>query len=197
MKEMNQYSSYDNEIEITGLIGVIGSGKSYTASQLVDNGYVEVIIADSVKRLAHDLLNIHIDPKDALKLKDLSTISVSNFPFEIGMRDYYINVGQKLKTFFNNDKLWIQKSLETITEIIKSGHTRIVVSDVRFPIEVSELRNFQLNGYKIKVKFIFCNYKSNRYKLIDSESEMMARHFLSLGYKDKDEVIFKNENHNM
>lgn len=197
MKEMNQYSSYDNEIDIIGLIGVIGSGKSYTASQLVNNGYIEVVIADAVKKLAHDLLNIEIDPKDALRLKDLSTISVSNFPFEIGMRDYYINVGQKLKTFFNNNKLWIQKSIETITEKIKSGHTRIVVSDVRFPVEVSELRSFQLDGYKIKVKFIFCNYQSNRYKLIDSESEMMAKHFLSLGYKDKDEVIFKNENHNM
>lgn len=197
MKEMNQYSSYDNEIDIIGLIGVIGSGKSYTASQLVNNGYIEVVIADAVKKLAHDLLNIEIDPKDALRLKDLSTISVSNFPFEIGMRDYYINVGQKLKTFFNNDKLWIQKSIETITEKIKSGHTRIVVSDVRFPVEVSELRSFQLDRYKIKVKFIFCNYQSNRYKLIDSESEMMARHFLSLGYKDKDEIIFKNENHNM
>jgi len=195
MKEMKQFLSAKKNIEVIGLIGVIGSGKSHTARRYVSDGYQEIIIADEVKSLSHIFLNLNIPPKKAQEFKDSGIISIPNRDTSISVRDYYINVGQKLKLFFNDEKIWINKAIDSIGKKIEMGYDKIVVSDVRFPVELTELKNMKLSGYNIKIKFIFCNYISNRYKIFDSDSEKMAQHFLSLGYKDQDEIIFKTKDY--
>jgi hypothetical protein len=191
MRGMKQFLLPNKKIDIICLVGVIGSGKSYRAKRLAEQGYIELTLADEVKKLSHDLLNISI-PKNKLTLfKDKGKISVvgENILSNIDVRQFYINVGQKLKIYFNNENIWIDKLIEKIKIRLSEGHTKIVISDVRFQNEFLSLIKLIIPNYELSLKMIFSNYKSSRYKIIDSDSEQFAQSFINKGLQDGDEII--------
>lgn len=193
-KEMKQYllPKKDNKIDIIGLVGVIGSGKSHKARALSQSGFIELTLADEVKHLSHELLNINIPQNKLTSFKDKGKISIvgENILSNLDVRQFYINVGQKLKLHLNNENIWIDKLIEKIKFKISKGHNKIVISDIRFPNELSSLVKLQIPNYDLNLKIIFCNYKSSRYKIIDSDSEHFAQSFIEKGFQDGDELVF-------
>ena len=191
MKGMKQFLLSNNKVEIIGLVGVIGSGKSYRAKKLTEQGYIELTLADEVKKLSHDLLNISIPKNKLTVFKDKGKISIvgDNILSNLDVRQFYINVGQKLKTYLNNENIWIDKLIEKIKIKISEGHTKIVISDVRFQNEFSSLIKLAIPNYELYLKMVFCNYKSSRYKIINSDSEQFAQSFIAKGLRDGDEII--------
>jgi hypothetical protein len=192
-KETKQSLLSNNKVEIIGLIGVIGSGKSYRARNLCKNGFIELALANEVKKLAHDLLNMSIPKAKLNSFKDkgnICSVIGDNMYSNTGVRQYYINVGQKLKLFFDNQNIWIDKLIDQIKTEVSKGNTKIVISDIRFENELSNLVKLNIPNYDVKIKIIFCNYKSSRYKILDSDSEKLAQSFINKDFKDGDELNF-------
>jgi len=195
MKEMKQFllSNKDNKhIEIVGLLGVIGSGKSHRARNLCDEGFIELTLADEVKNLAHDLLNINIPKHKLTVFKDKGKISVvgDNILNNLDVRQFYINVGQKLKLHLNNQNIWIDKLIEKIKVKVSEGHDKIVISDIRFQNELSSLVKLDIPQHNLKIRLIFCNFKSSRYRILDSDSEKLAQSLIDKGFQDGQEIVF-------
>lgn len=168
--------------EIVFLTGVIGSGKDYTAALYESNGYRRLSFADGVRDTAWKLLDW--TPKNQNEYEDFkfNSIKLVNPKQDIvsstSGRNFLIGIGDGLRDLVD-DKIWI-KILER--KIISSSDSKFVVSDCRY---ANEILYFFAN-YDIRIKF--CNYKSFRYKILDSKSEWLATQLLHKGFNDGDEV---------
>jgi hypothetical protein len=99
-------------------------------------------------------------------------------------------MGQKLKLYFNNNNIWVEKLIEHIKVKVSQGNTKIVISDIRFENEISSLLKLSIPEHDVDIKLIFCNYKSSRYKIIDSETEKLAQSLINKNFQDGDELNF-------
>ena len=63
----------------------------------------------------------------------------------------------------------------------------IVFGSVRFLEEVEVIFDIAKMTSK-EVEIIFCNFKSDKYELNNHTSELLARHFVELGFKDGDDI---------
>lgn len=169
------------EKKIIFLTGVIGSGKDYNASKYEKMGYEKLSFADGVRDIAWQCLSWKpSSDEEYIKFKNMK-ISLSNnnqVKSEISGRDLLINIGDGFRDILDS-KIWI-KLLEK--KLNKSSNDKFVISDCRYPNEI--LYFFASHDIEIK----FCNYKSERYTLLDSRSEWMARKFIELGFQDGDTI---------
>lgn len=185
------------QIEIIGIIGVIGSGKSYKQKQYIDQGFAEINFADAPKELIYSALNWKPESKESERLfKDsynVSLMDVSKIPNKLinslSGRQFLINLSQKLKTLVH-ENIWIDQTIINLNRLLFKGFTKFVISDVRFYNELYALKNFKYYREKefydkVDLKFIFSNYKSESYTINRGDiSEELAISFLDKGYSD-------------
>lgn len=193
---------------VYGLIGVIGSGKSYRLNKFLEEGVGSVktiITGDFSDGVRDSVLNIfgttecrintsskvYSDWKD-MEQKISYPVGESLVTSTINGRELLQHVGEYIKKLAGND-VWsrwtsqdVLKKFSFLEEDEKSN-CDIVFGSVRFLHEAEAVISVA-RTLNMKVKFIFCDYHSLAYEINDHVSEMFAQHFLKEGYKDGDDV---------
>jgi uncharacterized protein YcgL (UPF0745 family) len=177
-------------IDIVGFIGVIGSGKSYETNKLKNQGYKHLSFAECSKDLLWEVIQWKpMSEKEESDFKDSYKLYIDNNKNDyhyISGRNLIINFSQKLKENFGKN-VWVDHLLMKIKKGIINDYNKFVISDVRFYNEIYAIQDYcnyrrkEFND-KVNLKFIFCNYKSDRYCVLDTESEKLAQDLLKKGY---------------
>lgn len=171
---------------IRGFIGPMGGGKDYQANKLIEEeGYVKVAFADSLRDMAWKILSwkpANEEEYDRFKKGDIFLDSMAGF---INGRLFLQNLGETLRETDKN--FWVKELKKRLDILEINGYNKIVVTDIRHDNELEFIKSL---SYKSDNKIIFCNYKSDRYRVDDSHiSEALAHKYLENGYKDGDEII--------
>jgi len=198
--------------KIYGFVGVIGSGKSYRANQVIEetrkekNGCVvmgdfsegirrfAMVVLAGLSRPINILSNEYSDWKNTefevpLPYSDQKSITLSG-------RQILKNVGEGLKEVLGPDiwARWTENDIISTLNHISIGMTKeqgdaikIVFGSVRFPIEAKVLFDLAAKMDR-EVEIIFCDYKSSVYELFPHVSEKFAQRFIEMGYKDGDNI---------
>lgn len=178
-------------IDIVGLIGVIGSGKDYLSNTYLDKGFKRLAFADSSKDLLWEVLQWKpISEKEEIDFKDSYKLYIDNNKNDfhrISGRELIISFSEKLKENFGKD-IWIDNLIMKIKKGIVKEYNKFIITDVRFVDEVYKIKDFcsyREKEYKDKVnlKFVFCNYNSDRYSIINNPSEFLAQSLIKKGYE--------------
>lgn len=135
--------------KIIAVTGIARSGKDTTADYLVQKyGYVRLAYADIMKSILCSTFNITPQELEAYKNDKYSFLAVFNAkqqmswqedvytPLEVNFRNILENFGQSMKALFG-EKVWSNLIVQKIKEL---NHDKIVVSDVRFHVEIDGLR---------------------------------------------------------
>lgn len=135
--------------KIIAITGIARSGKDTTADYLVKKyGYVRLAYADIMKSILCSTFNITTEELEAYKNDKYSFLAVFNakqfmhtykYPYDelkVNFRNVLENFGQSMKALFG-EKVWSNLIIQKIKEL---NHDKIVVSDVRFHVEIDGLR---------------------------------------------------------
>ena len=133
--------------KIIALTGIARSGKDTTADYLVQKyGYVRLAYADIMKSILCSTFNITPQELEAYKNDSNSTIAVVDINqsadfvkydiLKVTFRNILENFGQSMKALFG-EKVWSNLIIQKIKEL---NHDKVVVSDVRFHVEIDGLR---------------------------------------------------------
>lgn len=201
--------------KVYGLVGVIGSGKSYRAEMLCVDAATEgrrLIMGDFSEGIRQTLMNIFTGQNIPVDVNGADYNAWKNMVFEIPLptphipftkgrhlahfwvsgRDLLCNAGEHLKKLAGQD-VWARWTLNVVMQRFyqlaqdPALDADLVFGSVRFDCEAKAvLQAAQTTGKD--VEFIFCNYKSERYALTDHESERYARYFLDKGCQDGDNI---------
>lgn len=197
--------------KIYGIVGVIGSGKTYMAEQLQYDAAVEerpMILGDFSEGIRQTLMNIFTGRNRGVQLDSsvyagwknsqqsilLPTSGNGLLPDTVKVtgREMLQRTGEYLKTLAGED-VWARwTSLDIIRRWadlpVEQAHAcDIVFGSLRFDCEAEAL--FQVAASTSKeVEIIFCNFKSDKYELNDHVSEDFARYFLNKGCKDGENI---------
>lgn len=197
--------------KIFGIVGVIGSGKTYRAEQLQYDAAVEerpMILGDFSEGIRQTLMNIFTGRNRGVQLDSsvyagwknaqqsilLPTSGNGLLPDTVKVtgREMLQRTGEYLKTLAGED-VWARwTSLDIIRRWadlpVEQAHAcDIVFGSLRFDCEAEAL--FQVAASTSKeVEIIFCNFKSDKYELNDHVSEDFARYFLNKGCKDGENI---------
>lgn len=197
--------------KIYGIVGVIGSGKTYRAEQLQYDAAVEerpMILGDFSEGIRQTLMNIFTGRNRGVQLDSsvyagwknsqqsilLPTSGNGLLPDTVKVtgREMLQRTGEYLKTLAGED-VWARwTSLNIIRRWadlpVEQAHAcDIVFGSLRFDCEAEAL--FQVAASTSKeVEIIFCNFKSDKYELNDHVSEDFARYFLNKGCKDGENI---------
>jgi hypothetical protein len=184
------------KIEVIGYIGVIGSGKSYNTELRLKEGYLNINFADKVREICWGVLGW--EPQNNLEYelfkKSVITKKLNYFDNKDNLtllgeadfitgRELLIRIGDGFRNKFYED-IWIDSWIKSVK---KSNSNKIVVSDCRYLNEVFKI----LQEPSFDSRFIFCNYKSGRYQILDNESEWMSQKLLDF-YKDQEEIDIRD-----
>jgi len=162
---------------ITGLAGLMGSGKSHRANQM--DGVI-IPFAGSLKEIAYKLL---------WGAEDYSFDEEDKTEYWWGPRDTEFTGRQFLQrlgaTMRGIDPdFWVNLWSQKVIKAYKDGHN-IIVPDVRYENEFDSIYAFE--GIFDKAEVILCDYKSYRYDDTNNhESEEFAKMLLRLGKVDGD-----------
>ena len=168
-------------MEIRVYIGVIGSGKNYTAEKECD---VRLSFADKLREDIWRLLNWEPDNEEEYNKFKEATFSSNDLKFfystgRIIMCRYADLVKEENPNYFT-DHL-IKRLKEKLLDSTCWDDT-IGITDCRFPEEVKALLQFEKDNF-IRVTFVHCNFKSERYcNNSDHNSEKMAQQFAGLKF---------------
>ena len=189
-------------IEIIGLVGVIGSGKTYQRDLLVKQDFVALDFKDELIAMCEDLVGFGIrDNYDDFKKCIIGTThggwnrgltptqqQMHEYPHIMTGRIMLQRLGTEVMRKRDND-YWIKAWKNKAWKIIKEDNKNIVAADVRFDNEMETIRSMA-KVERIKTKIIFCDYKSDRYDATSTHpSEAMAQRFLMDGFKDGQEIL--------
>lgn len=186
------------KLEIIGLIGVIGSGKTYLSNTYKNEGYKELSYAESSKELLWEILEWKpVSQEEENKFKDRYKIVIQgeNDSYNISGRNIIINFSEKIKQSVSKT-IWSDLLITKIKKGIINDYNKFIISDIRFSYEASAIKNFC--DYRridhrdqVDFKFIFCNYKSNRYSILDNKNEHLAQGLIKKGYDHLDIVPYQ------
>ena len=184
-------------------LGVIGSGKTYRTTQLInEQSYTKISVADKLRSVMWAIIG-----KEPATTFDYSWFKGDEIDFfrlgnPVTGRVVLQNLGETFKDLFGRD-YWANQWLERVSALAfnakgdysykydSEGYSKVqefeqtmnvVCDDVRFPEEVEA-------AIKLNASFIFCNYKSTSY-CEDSKhiSERYAQALLAMGYEDGQEI---------
>lgn len=200
--------------KIYGLVGVIGSGKSYQAEALMVGAACEerpMIMGDFSEGIRQTLMNIFTGESKKIdcageayaKWKQLSSDILLPFkPQEespnildsvrIEGRELLQHTGEYLKSLAGED-VWARWTANAVTNSLAKMSEEdalmcdIVFGSLRFDCEAEAIfKVAEATGKEVQI--YFCDYHSDSYELNDHISEKFAQYFLSLGCKDGDDI---------
>ena len=191
--------------EIVAYIGVIGSGKDFSANKLVtEKGYVRLYFKDALLDMASDLAGYDVRADYDFFKEHIVGVRRSENPFKLSfarsdcvdMQNEHpdLMTGRRLLQRLGTEVMrkrdpdyWAEAFTASARKILKSDKS-IVCADCRFKNEVDAIRG--IVGYKFfTARFIFCDYKSGRYDPASKHaSEKMAQTLLALGLKDQEPI---------
>lgn len=166
---------------IVGLIGVEGAGKSERQKQFIKEGFYPLDFKAEVQLMCQDLTGFPCGPAaweqfKATKFSDYLTGR------KIAQRLATEVIRKRYPNHFT--KVWAKAARRKLD----AGRS-IVAADVRFSNEIQTIQKLA-QSRNIKCRFIFCDYKSERYDATDGHaSEALAQALIKAGYKDGDEVL--------
>ena len=136
-------------MRIIGLGGLRGSGKDTCAEILREEfGFRSIAYADPMKRYVCEMVGIPLEDYDEFKRSKLTwNREVSPFPQEISGRDICLQVGmlyRELRPDYFMEQVWT-----FIREAIVDGAPGVVVTDVRFPDELEQMKCLSAQTIKI------------------------------------------------
>lgn len=166
---------------IKAYIGVIGSGKDYKCKHECTH---KVSFADELRKDVWKILGW--EPKtdeeyDYFKVTQYYTPS-GNFTG----REILQNYGSLMKEL-HGEAYWALRSIERLKSIYRQDKNCVIgISDCRHSSEIHFLIDRYLHS-DIKVEFLHCDYKSDRYNAVDPHhSEHLAQQFAGKVYESKE-----------
>lgn len=193
--------------KIYGLVGVIGSGKSYQAEALMVGAACEerpMIMGDFSEGIRQTLMNIFtgeskkIDCTGEAYSEWKNDIQVFQLPIpehlfhKVRGRELLQRTGEYLKSLAGED-VWARWTANAVTNSWAKMSEEdaeicdIVFGSLRFDCEAEAIfKVAEATGKEVKI--YFCDYHSDSYELNDHVSEKFAQYFLSLGCKDGDDI---------
>lgn len=194
--------------DLVVFLGVQGSGKNYQCDLLKEDRYIQVDFADELRSMAWDILGWKPRPEcydrdyEWFKKLELSWIDLIHKCTDKEI-NYYFDFKQKLeipksdftltgRLFLQNlgtnairarkPDFWIDSWYYKVSRLLKEGY-KVCTSDCRFENEL-------ITCHELCAKFIFCDYRSERYNPDDNhESEELARFLLkTCKLQDKQEI---------
>lgn len=187
--------------DLIGLLGVKGSGKTYTRNRLMSEipNSTGLDFKDALFTMCADLMGFSIPTSEQeYDLFKLSVIGMHDSPDCVAeskallARFPHLMTGRKLLQRLGTDVIrarmpnyWADIMAGKARRLLSMG-TSVICADVRFMNEVRVLREL---SDVAKVKFIFCDYRSGRYSATDAhESERLAQRLLEQGLKDGESI---------
>lgn len=180
-------------MKMKGYMGVVGSGKDYNGSKLIEEGYYKISFADGVRETAWSILGWQPETDSAYEYFKTKYISLHPLYYSVGHadvqirgRDLLINIGDGFRKRFGPD-FWIDVwKKKVVTHLKEKPDTNIVVTDVRYPNEVLAVEEF---GGDIT----FCNFHSKKYNAnINADSEYISQQLIKKGFSDGDAVSYED-----
>ena len=165
--------------QIAVFFGVIGSGKTYNAENLVKfRGYTKVSFADALRDVA--FTSLHID-KDKIDYRDFKSEEIYK---GVTFRNYLQSLGDGIRKY---DPDYFTKATIKTIDSIKGG---ICIDDLRFGNEFKMLYDY-CKSHNVNLVVYYCNYDSHcKDEKSEHASERMAQHFLKRKHL---EIIDENE----
>ena len=105
----------DNNVEIVGYIGVIGSGKSHRAEQLIKDGFHPVAFADSLREMCYKIIGWQPssdEEYDNFKKGNWYIDSQAGF---LNGRLLLQNIGQAMRDI--NENFWVDALVSRIAKL--------------------------------------------------------------------------------
>lgn len=164
--------------EIIAFLGRAGSGKDYQCSLLQQKGYKKLAFAGILREMACKTLGLDYDwaMQHYDELKQTELYNGQNF------RNILENLGSSIR---QHDKDFFVNAV--VSKILNDEDCqKFCISDLRYKNEAIRLDN--AFGFS-KLKFIFCDYHSERYQEVNEhESARLANTLCEKGYKDLQEL---------
>lgn len=200
--------------KIYGLVGVIGSGKSYQAEALMVGAACEerpMIMGDFSEGIRQTLMNIFtgasrgIDCTGEAYAQWKRLKNIVPLPFEpredssdvletvqVEGRELLQRTGEYLKTLAGDD-VWARWTANYVTQRWAKMSEQdalscdIVFGSLRFDCEAEAIfKVAEVTGKEVQI--IFCDFHSDSYELNGHVSEKFAQYFIGLGCKDGDDI---------
>jgi hypothetical protein len=145
--------SYNNKITIIGLTGYKRSGKDTIGNYLVNNyNFTRIAFADTLKEACKIIFGFTDEQVYGDDLKEINDEYWQHTP-----RDILQKVGSelfrnRLPEICNNisDDIWIRSVEKKILDLVENGHTKFIITDIRYQNEIDFIK--KLNGVLWKVK---------------------------------------------
>jgi dephospho-CoA kinase len=142
----------ENNLLLIGVSGRKGSGKDTIGDYLVKNyGFVRVAFADALKKACKHIFGLTNKQLYDDKSKEIVDEYWGHSPREIlqkvGTELFRVHLPELCE--FIDEGIWIRSVDRKIKNLQKLGHTRIVITDVRFDNELDYVKN--MGGYIWKV----------------------------------------------
>ena len=191
---------------IIGLVGVIGSGKTFQRDLLISKGFTPIDFKDALIDMCEDLVGfpirgeyesfkshiigfnkIELSPNVKIRnLQDYSDSCLETYPLAMTGRKLLQRLGTEVMRK-RDPEYWTNAWAKSATSTLNNGHG-VVAADVRFPNEIKAIRGLAWT-VGADCRIIFCDYKSPRYDATSKhESEVMAQALLQQGYQDLQEI---------
>ena len=172
-----------NKINVIGIMGKIGSGKSTLSNYLVtEKNFNEFSFADPLKKgliefFGMDEKDFYGSQEDKLKVNKYWNTSARELCQTIGTNIFRDSIKNFLPNLKSDDNFWIKRTHLNILKYVekenaknmnssnKNNKINIVFSDIRFENELNYVKN-QLNG-----KVYYIERSNNTHGVINHKSE--------------------------
>ena len=174
-------------MEIRAYIGVIGSGKTYTAEKECT---VKLGFADKLREDIWKLLNWA--PDNEVEYLTFKGLTLTDTSYEL--KHFYINGRQLMCNYADiikeeNPNYFTErllKKLKVKLPDVNCWDDVIGITDCRFPEEVKALLQFEKDNF-VRVTFVHCDFPSSRYDPVgEHNSETMAQQFAGLKFTESE-----------
>ena len=185
---------------IIGLCGYSKSGKDFIANKFIKNyGYHRIAFADNVKKIMNNFLKEKVfdyiksekseypELSGGVNLSDGRVLTFSDIDFltedfvvKNKLRPFIVWFGETIREL-NGGYYWINKAFESDS----IGFDKIVLSDIRRPLELDIFKNSNTFNKRTEIGFGEVNYFPNNTHKINSYGSLFF-HVNQFGLKDTD-----------
>lgn len=143
----------DNEFIVIGITGRKRSGKDTVGKYLIDEyGFVRVAYADALKEACKIIFGFSDEQVYGDDLKEINDEYWNHSPREILQKVGTELFRERLPQICSNisNDIWIRSVDRQIQNLRKQGHTRFVITDVRFPNELDFIAKYKGRSWKVE-----------------------------------------------